>query len=193
MLFLYFFKQKSSTFCIISKTNCAMFTLPSRRSFHEFQPTTKAAPLLCWDVAHPSLSKKQQIAEDILQLEQLQRQHRWQLPFSFRYLLSNNFTLVITDLEKHILWASQNFEKMTGYHLEEALGQTPSFLQGPDTSVKSRIMVRDKLASWSETETKLLNYRKNGEPYWCQIKIHPLQNHEGVFTHFIAIEKEVDS
>ena len=41
-------------------------------------------------------------------------------------------------------------------------------------------------------ETNLLNYRKDGEPYWCQVKIYPIQNSEGAFTHFIAVEKETD-
>jgi hypothetical protein len=52
--------------------------------------------------------------------------------------------------------------------------------------------VSEKLANFEVAETKLLNYRKDATPYWCQVKIYPIQNTEGAFTHFIAVEKELD-
>ncbi len=38
-------------------------------------------------------------------------------------------------------------------------------------------------------KTQLLNYRKNKQPYNCEIQIFPLGNVE--MTHYIALEKEI--
>ena len=81
---------------------------------------------------------------------------------------------------------------MTHYTLTESIGRNPGFLQGEKTNLKTKMLVRKKLANFEMVETNLLNYRKDGEPYWCQVKIYPIQNSEGAFTHFIAVEKETD-
>ena len=42
----------------------------------------------------------------------------------------------------------------------------------------------------SFTET-VVNYRKNGETYLCQIKVVPLYNEVNELTHYLAFEKEL--
>jgi PAS domain S-box-containing protein len=149
-------------------------------------------PLLCWDIANPALGKRIQIAEDVCEVEKLRIQHNWQLAINLPKLLTNNFTLVVTNIKKEIVWASRGFEAMTHYSLSESMGRNPGFLQGTKTNLKTKLLVRTKLANFEMVETRLLNYRKDGEPYWCQVKIYPIQNSEGTFTHFIAVEKETD-
>ena len=169
-----------------------MFNLPFYKSSQEFIGNNRNTPLLCWDIANPALGKRIQIAEDVCEVEKLRLQHNWQLAINLQKLLTNNFTLVVTNVKKEIVWASRGFEAMTHYSLSESVGRNPSFLQGEKTNFKTKLVVREKLASFEMVETKLLNYRKDGEPYWCQVKIYPIQNSEGAFTHFIAVGKETD-
>jgi len=170
-----------------------MFSLPFYKHPSEklvaIHPNT---PLLCWDIANPALGKRIQIAEDVCEVEKLRIQHNWQLTINLQKLLTNNFTLVVTNAKKEIVWASRGFEFMTRYTLLESVGRNPGFLQGTKTNPKTKLLVREKLANFELVETKLLNYRKDGEPYWCQVIIYPIQNSEGTFTHFIAVEKEMD-
>ena len=170
-----------------------MFNLPFYNySSDAMTRSNHYSPLLCWDIAHPALAKRIQIAEDIGEVEQLRTHYNWQLMINFHQLLTNNFTLVVTNLKKEIIWASQGFQAMTQYSLAESIGKNPGFLQGERTSLKTKQLVRTKLANFEIVETKLLNYRKDGEAYWCEVKIYPIQDSEGAFTHFIAVEKEVD-
>lgn len=164
-----------------------MFTTPPSKNSAESN-----APLFCWDIAHPSLQKRIQTTEDIKCVQQLATQFQWDWTLDTKSLLVRNYTLVITNLSKEIVWASQHFEKLTGYACAEVIGRKPTFLQGEETSQKSLQTVREKLSTNAQVETKLLNYRKNGETYWCEIRILPIHNADGFLTHFIAIEKEVD-
>ncbi|WP_064197441.1 MULTISPECIES: PAS domain-containing protein [Emticicia] len=149
------------------------------------------SPLLSWSIAHPLLSKQLQIAEDIEQLAQLKKQYQWQIDFDFRNLLIENKSLVITNLYQEIIWVSKNFTNLTGYSAEEIVGHKPSMLQGEKTNEKNRKIIREKLTKFENFKSKVLNYRKNGEEYDCQIEIFPIQNRAGDFVHFLAIEKEI--
>lgn len=105
--------------------------------------------------------------------------------------LEKGRTLVVTDLTKSILWASQYFWVMTGYPPLDVVGKTPVFLQGPATDSITLARIRQRLNRRLAISATLLNYRKNGEPYQCHLTIKPLSNNQGNITHFIAEEYEV--
>ena len=148
--------------------------------------------LLCWDIANPLLEKHVQIHHDIEQVESLRLTYNWESTINFKKLIAENHTIVITNLAQEIVWVSHSFEVMTGYNAEEATGKVPSFLQGKKTNPQIKALIREKLAKLENIETKILNYRKNGESYWCSIKIFPIRNAKGEVTHYIAIEKEIN-
>lgn len=104
---------------------------------------------------------------------------------------SLGLTLVLTDLSKTILWASHSFLNMTGYSTAEAVGRTPKFLQGDETSDDEIARIRRHLKQATSVKADLINYRKGGDTYTCRIAIDPLRNSQGELTHFLAIEKEV--
>ncbi|RYF49087.1 MAG: PAS domain-containing protein [Cytophagaceae bacterium] len=105
--------------------------------------------------------------------------------------LNLGFTLVLTDQSKTILWASHSFLSMTGYTTNEAVGQTPKFLQGERTSPTELSHISRQLHKRLSVKADLVNYRKNGEAYVCRTTIDPLHNSRGEFTHFLAVESEV--
>ncbi len=107
--------------------------------------------------------------------------------------LKQGQTLVLTDLSKVILWTSQNFMRMTGYRPADALGHTPSLLQGPDTDSRTTQHIREQLSRAKPVRADLTNYRKDGSTYTCRIAINPLRNTQGELTHFLAVEQEVIS
>lgn len=117
----------------------------------------------------------------------LSRQQR----HSYHQALHQGFTLVLTDPEKSILWTSRNFLVMTGYQLLHVVGRTPRFLQGPKTDPATIQYMREQLGQQQPVNLRVLNYRKTGEPYLCQLWIEPLRNRRGELTHFLAVEYEV--
>lgn len=168
-----------------------MFNLPTFAHQEEKERPT-SAPLFCWDIANPLLEKRIQIHNDIQQIENLAHTYNWQSDINFKKLLVDSHTIIVTNLSQEIVWVSQSFHTMTGYGIEEAIGKTPSFLQGEKTNPQTKLFIREKLAKLEHIEAKILNYRKKGESYWCSIKIFPIQNCQCVVTHYIAIEKEVN-
>lgn len=148
-------------------------------------------PLLCWGIAHPLLEKQLKIAEDLAEITRLKNKFQWQIDLPFRDFLSENNSIIITDLDKQIIWVSRNFIALTGYSSQEVIGEKPTMLQGEKTKEKSKAEIREKLVNFESLRAKVVNYRKGGETYNCNIEIYAIQNLKGVFTHFIAIEKEI--
>jgi len=103
----------------------------------------------------------------------------------------NYDAIVITTLDQHIVWVSDGFADMTGYQKNYALGKKPSFLQGGSTSNKTKQQIKEQLQSSHNYKGSIVNYKKNGDAYRCQIKIVPLYNSKKELTHFMALEKEL--
>ena len=99
--------------------------------------------------------------------------------------------LVLTKANQHIVWVNDGFKDMTGYSKNFSLGKRPAFLQGEETSKTVKKEIRESLRSKHCFSGSLVNYRKNGETYLCQIKIVPVYNKKQILKYFLALEKEV--
>ncbi|ALL12535.1 PAS domain-containing protein [Caulobacter henricii] len=89
-----------------------------------------------------------------------------------------------------IRWVNPEFEKMTGYDASELIGRKPSMLQGEKTSKAALAVLRRAIRAGVTHRTVLVNYRKNGEPYLCDIEIRPIFDDVGKVLCFLAIESE---
>ena len=98
--------------------------------------------------------------------------------------------LVLTDISQNILWVNDGFKDMTGYTKKFAIGKKPSFLQGKKTSTIVKNQLRESLAFNHSYSGSIINYRKNGELYLCQITILPIYNLNEKLKYYMAIEKD---
>ncbi|MEM1407209.1 MAG: PAS domain-containing protein [Bacteroidota bacterium] len=148
------------------------------------------APLKCWDIFSIYLNAMNQISnnhDDIQYLLGLKGIYAWDTDF-LKILDSYYDALVLTDSSVQIQWVNKGFYKMTGYSSQEVIGRSPKMLQGTKTSTSSRKYIRERLDGTRPFNTEVINYRKNGEEYLCQVTIHPLLNVEGNVSHFLALE-----
>ncbi|MDX2192411.1 MAG: PAS domain S-box protein [Gemmatimonadales bacterium] len=100
--------------------------------------------------------------------------------------------VVITDAAGRVTWANAAFERTTGFSLAELTGRTPgSLLQGAETSTQTVERMRAALAARQPFTEQLLNYRKDGTPYWIHIACNPLLDASGAFAGFVAIEVDI--
>lgn len=99
--------------------------------------------------------------------------------------------LVLTDDTQKILWVSDGFREMTGYTKKFAVGKRPSFLQGKNTSLKTKNKIREELKNNHMYSGSLVNYKKSGELYNCRINILPIYNDNKKLEYFLALEKEI--
>lgn len=133
--------------------------------------------------------------QDFEQLAGLAITHRWQFDRQrVRLFLQNPaHALVITDRRRRIQFVNRGFSRMTGYDSHEAAGQSPAFLQGPETAEETKQAIRNCLAVDKSFTGNVVNYRKNGELYWCRVVIEPILNRKDQVVHYVAFEREVSS
>ncbi|MDI1364275.1 MAG: PAS domain-containing protein [bacterium] len=91
-----------------------------------------------------------------------------------------------------ILYVNPAFEQMTGFEAAEVLGETPRVLQGPRTSLAARKAMAKALRDGERHTTVVVNYRKSGEPYHCEIDLFPIVSASGELVNVVALEREVD-
>jgi PAS domain S-box-containing protein len=99
--------------------------------------------------------------------------------------------VLITNRDQEILYVNPAFEKLSGYRLDELHGKTPRILQGPLTSAEVRGQVRKGVETLEPVAVELVNYHKNGNPYWIEMRIAPVFDAAGECTHFVAVENDI--
>ena len=90
-----------------------------------------------------------------------------------------------------VVYVNPAFCEITGYPREEVLGQNCRFLQGSDTDPEAIKAVRRGLEQRTDIDVTLLNYRKDGTPFWNHLLIRPVLNTYGECTHFIGIQQDI--
>ncbi|MBE9178053.1 EAL domain-containing protein [Oculatella sp. LEGE 06141] len=102
--------------------------------------------------------------------------------------------LIITDAtvpENPIIFANPGFTQITGYSLEEIKGFNCRLLQGKDTDPVVLHQLREAIAAQRSITCTLLNYRKDGTPFWNELKINPIFDDTGKLIHFIGLQTDV--
>ena len=130
--------------------------------------------------------------KDVAQLQQMAVWHQWvSVPNFENEIRLGKRAIIVTSPEQHIEYVSSHFLGMTGYSSQEALGKRPNFLQGKDTDPMAVQTVREAVKAKQPIQATILNYKKAGIPYLCEVNILPLYNEAGVLSHFMALEQEV--
>ncbi|MCC7367108.1 MAG: response regulator [Chloroflexi bacterium] len=100
--------------------------------------------------------------------------------------------VLILDANLHVRWVNASFTRMTGYTLEEVQGRRPgSVLSGPNTDPEAIAEMRRAVARGESFTMEVLNYRKDGRPYWNRIAAQPVRDDTGALVGYTTIEMDV--
>ncbi len=119
--------------------------------------------------------------------------------FSFQDIVEKTQDIVIVTEANNvdaptgpkIVYVNKAFEELTGYRAEEVLGETPRILQGALTDGETKARIHQALRDQQPITETLLNYNREGRPYWIEMNVIPLKNKYGELTHFAAIERDI--
>ena len=99
--------------------------------------------------------------------------------------------VIISDANGLIEYVNNGFYRLTGWQFEEVKGKKPgSFLQGEETDQRTVGVIRQKLKNREAFYDEILNYKKNGTPYWTSLSINPVFK-EGNLVNFIAVQADI--
>jgi diguanylate cyclase (GGDEF)-like protein/PAS domain S-box-containing protein len=90
-----------------------------------------------------------------------------------------------------VVYVNDSFTRITGYEAHEIIGESPRLLQGPGTDPATTAMLRTHFERWRPAEATVLNYRRDGTPFWNELGIVPVADGTGWYTHWIAIQRDV--
>ena len=100
--------------------------------------------------------------------------------------------LVVTGPDGLVQWISPAFGAMCGYELGEVQGKKLGpILQGERTDRAAAIRMREAVKAHRPCRETILNYHKNGTPYWVEIAITPILDEAGQPLWLVAREREL--
>jgi len=99
--------------------------------------------------------------------------------------------VLIADHDGRTQYCNAAFTQITGYSLEEMRGRNCNLLQGPATDPRVNNDIAQALAVGEVFRGEILNYRKDGRPFWNALSIVPIRNEVGQITHFVGTQRDI--
>ena len=90
-----------------------------------------------------------------------------------------------------IVFANNAFLDLTGYEEVEVLGRNCRFLQGAGTDHEHVRIMREAVHKHEAVALEVLNYRRDGTPFWNAVFMGPVFNPEGEIIYFFASQLDV--
>lgn len=141
----------------------------------------KPLPLLSW--GQFSFATYESSAFDSLQ-------KKWRVKEDLNLIVNQrNLEVIVTNPRLEIVFASRDIYKMNGYYPNELLGNSPRMLQGELTSVEVKKRIKIAISKQQPFKEVVLNYKKDGSTYLCEIEALPKFDKNGELLNYIAFEK----
>ena len=99
--------------------------------------------------------------------------------------------VLIAGADRRINYANSASERMSGYSADELRGISCSILQGAETSAETKEQIRNALDAAQPFHGEILNYRKDGTPFWNALSISPVFDAQGRVNQFVGIQYDV--
>ena len=100
-------------------------------------------------------------------------------------------SIIITDHEAKISYVNKTFEKVTGYSLDEVIGQSPTMLRSGLVSKETYRGLWQTIGGGSIWVGDLVNRKKDGTIYWDSVSIAPVRDENGVISQYVSVQTDI--
>ena len=98
----------------------------------------------------------------------------------------------VTDVSRRIQWVNDAFTQLTGYSLQEALGQDPAtVLHGGHADERKLALMNAAFERGEGLRIELHGRSKSGRDYWLDADLQPLRDADGRLTGYVAVETDI--
>jgi PAS domain S-box-containing protein len=99
--------------------------------------------------------------------------------------------VAITDKDGRLEYVNPKFTELTGYSINEAIGQNPSLLKSGEQDPEFYKNLWERIKNGEEWTGNFSNKKKNGEIYWEYAKIAPVKDANDNITHYIKVAEDI--
>ncbi len=100
-------------------------------------------------------------------------------------------SIVITKANGDIEYVNPSFSKLTGYNINEVIGQNPRILKCEANPPELYHDLWNTITQGKEWRGELQNRKKSGDIFWESISISSIQDSTGQITHFVAVKEDI--
>ncbi len=100
-------------------------------------------------------------------------------------------SIVITNRDAVIEFVNTTFCELTGYSVDEAVGQNPRMLKSGETPAEVYKAMWESIRAGWQWQGELRNRKKSGELYWEIAAVSPIFDEEGYITHYLAVKEDI--
>lgn len=100
-------------------------------------------------------------------------------------------SVVMTNSHKNIVYANPHAATVTGYSINELLGQNPRILKSGHHSAEFYTSMWAILNDGKQWVGEICNKKKNGELFWESSSISPIFDATGEVTNYIAVKEDI--
>lgn len=90
-----------------------------------------------------------------------------------------------------LVYVNDAFTEITGYDREEVLGRDCRFLQGNDTDKETVTTIGQSIDTGETITTEILNYRKDGTPFWNRLTVAPIDPDGSKETYYVGFQEDI--
>ncbi|KTG30713.1 PAS domain S-box protein [Haloferax profundi] len=108
-----------------------------------------------------------------------------------RAVESSGHAIYITDVDGEIQYVNERFEALTGYSVDDAVGNTPAILNSGKMPPEYFERLWDEITAGNAFEERIVDKDSDGRLYHAHQTISPLTDEDGDVTGFIAVQTDI--
>jgi diguanylate cyclase (GGDEF)-like protein/PAS domain S-box-containing protein len=93
--------------------------------------------------------------------------------------------------EQPIMFANDAFLRRSGYTRGDIVGRSMRVLHGPDTDQATVARIFEAMANNRTARAELVNYTRDGEPYWVEMELVPFAGDGEVASHWVVVGRDI--